>query len=197
VAKLNPFPAEAGRLDPASRAFLWAFRHWIVGHSDERHWSLVWRALESESGRVAAGDGVTALAAVVRAICEHARRNFTYHHPGCPCLAADEYRLVAFLEACRRGDWTVANGLAEWMVVADGVADLVAAGTLLTRATPAFDCDDAPDCLDDAEGPGALQESIHGSQRAGRGEAEHEPRAPLLECVTDDHRRDGEQAEGA
>jgi hypothetical protein len=133
VAHSNPFPSEADGLDPGSRVFLWSFRHWIVGHNDERHWTLVWRALERAGGRVAAGEGVTALAALVRAICEHPRRNFTYHQPCCPCLAADEYRLVAFLAACRNGNWPVANGLAEWMVTRKGVGALTTSGARLGR----------------------------------------------------------------
>jgi hypothetical protein len=206
MATSDPFPREAGRLDPGSRFFLWSFRHWIGGHFDERHWTLVSRAFERVSGRVVAGEGLTALAALVRAICEHARRNFTYHQPCCSCLAADEYRLVTFLTACRNRQWVQASGLAEWIVRADGVAALIASGTRLGRlideepaladALPAYEGDDAPHRLDDAERPSALQEAVDRSQRAGGGEAEHEPRAALLECVADDHRRDGEQAEG-
>jgi hypothetical protein len=165
-----PFPAETARLDPCGRLFIWSFRHWIVGHKDERHWSLVWRELSRRFGNEAASEAVTALSAVVRTICEHARRNVTYHQPCCPCLASDEYRVVAFVAACRRADWPVAGGLAEWIVLRDGVGDLVSAGarlaklfetrSVLTDAVPAHERDDAPYRFDDAEWPGALQEAI-------------------------------------
>jgi len=129
-----PFPAETALLDRCDRLVVWSFRHWIVGFSDQRHWSLVWRELSRRFGRNMASEGVTALSAVVRTICGYARRNVTYHQPCCPCLAADEYRIVAFIAACRQGEWARAEGLAEWIVAQDGVGDLVAAGTQLVRA---------------------------------------------------------------
>jgi len=129
----QPFPSETRALGEAERLFAWIFRHWVVGYGDERHWSLVWRDLARRYDGEAASEAVTALAAMVRTICEHARRGFVYHQPCCPCLAADEYRLLAFVTACRAADWPVAARLAEWMVREDGVGDLIAAGERIGR----------------------------------------------------------------
>ena len=162
----SPFPAETEALDETDRLIAWMFRHWVIGHSDDRHWSLVWREVADGYGGETASEAVTALAAVVRVICENARRGFVYHQPCCPSLAADEYRLIAFLGACRRGDARRAAGLAEWMVRADGVGELIEAGTRLVRtmgsagAPPASERDGAPYRLDHAEGPRALEEAV-------------------------------------
>jgi hypothetical protein len=161
-----PFPAETEALDQTDRLVAWMFRHWVIGHSDDRHWSLVWREIADSYGRECASEAVTALASLVRVICENARRGFVYHQPCCPCLAADEYRLIAFLGACRAGEARRAAGLAEWIVRAEGIADLIEAGSRLVRtmgsarAQPADQGDDAPDGLDHAERPRALEEAV-------------------------------------
>jgi hypothetical protein len=129
-----PFPTVTDALDERERLIAWMFRHWVIGHGDDRHWSLVWREIADGYGEEIATEAVIALAAVVRAICENARRGFVYHQPCCPCLAPDEYRLIAFLGACRSGETRRAAGLAEWMVNAEGVGDLIEAGTRLARA---------------------------------------------------------------
>jgi hypothetical protein len=161
-----PFPTETAVLDEGDRLIAWMFRHWVIGHGDERHWSLVWRELAGSHGGQTASEAVAALSAVVRIICAHARRAFVHHQPCCPCLAADEYRLIAFMGACRAGDARRAAGLAEWMVLSEGVPDLIEAGARLARLVasdrvpPAREGDDAPYRLDDAEGPRALQEAV-------------------------------------
>lgn len=62
-------------------------------------------------------------------------------------------------------------------------------------AAPALDGDERPDCLHDTERPRALQESIHGGERARASEPEHKPRASILEGVEDHHRGHGDDAE--
>src|SRR6266702_8734930 len=52
-----------------------------------------------------------------------------------------------------------------------------------------------PDRLDEAERPGALQESVHRTERAGDGECQDEPVAAILGRIADQHHGDGEQAE--
>jgi hypothetical protein len=161
-----PFPAQTEALDETDRLIAWMFRHWVIGHGDDRHWSVVWRDLAERYDGTTASEAVTALAAVVRVICENARRGFVYHQPCCPCLAADEYRLIAFFGACRNGEARRAAGLAEWIVRADGVGEMIEAGTRLVRtmgsagAPPACERDDAPDRLDGPERPRALQEAV-------------------------------------
>ena len=160
------FPAETEALDEGDRRIAWMFRHWVIGYGDDRHWSLVWREIADKYGEEVATEAVIALAAVVRVICENARRGFVYHQPCRPCLAPDEYRLIAFLEACRRGEAHRAAGLAEWIVHTDGVGDLIEAGSRLIRAVksaaapPPCERDEAPNGFYDAERPRALEETV-------------------------------------
>jgi hypothetical protein len=162
----RPFPTETTEIADDDRLIAWALRHWVLGHADDRHWSLVWRELAGLHGGEAASEAVTALAAVVRTICDHARRGFVHHQPCCPCLAPDEYRLIAFLGACLAGEARRAAGLAEWMVRPDGIAALIESGARLARAissgraAPAHERDDAPHGLDGAERPCALEEAV-------------------------------------
>jgi hypothetical protein len=161
-----PVPSQTEALDAGDRLIAWMFRHWVIGHGDDRHWSLVWREIADGYDGETASEAVTALASLVRVICETARRGFVYHQPCCPCLAADEYRLIAFLGACRRGEARRAAGLAEWMVRAEGVGDLIEAGTRLVRtiasagAPPTRERDEAPDRFDETEWPCALEEAV-------------------------------------
>lgn len=162
----SPFPTGTDALDEGEWLIAWMFRHWVIGHGDDRHWSMVWRDLAERYDTETASEAVTALATMVRVICENARRGFVYHQPCCPCLAADEYRLISFLGACRSGEARRAAGLAEWMVRVDGVGDLIEAGTRLVRimgsaaTPPTSERDDAPDGFDSAERPRALQEAV-------------------------------------
>jgi hypothetical protein len=56
-------------------------------------------------------------------------------------------------------------------------------------------CDHRPDCLDQPEGPRALEESVYRSQNAGKRKAQDKPGAAFLERITQHHRGDGEQSE--
>src|ERR1035441_7250599 len=58
---------------------------------------------------------------------------------------------------------------------------------------PAPQRDDGPDGFDQAERPGALQESVDRTERAGDGKSEDEPMAAVLQRVAHEHRGDGEQ----
>jgi len=64
----------------------------------------------------------------------HARRRLRHHQPCCSCLTGDEIAILNFVGACRRREWALARGLAEWLVVADGVAGLLECGARLGRA---------------------------------------------------------------
>src|SRR6478609_5097036 len=52
-----------------------------------------------------------------------------------------------------------------------------------------------PDRFDQTKRPGALQKAVSRTERAGHGEQQNEPMAAIFQGVTDQHRRDGEQAE--
>jgi hypothetical protein len=61
--------------------------------------------------------------------------------------------------------------------------------------SPAPDRYASPYRLDDTERPRALQEAVNRSKGACPSEGQSEPRAAILQCIEDQHRRDGEQAE--
>lgn len=58
---------------------------------------------------------------------------------------------------------------------------------------PAAQRDKGPDGFDKAEGPGALQETIGGAERAKQGEGEDVPVAAPLEGIGHEHAGNGEQ----
>src|ERR1700730_3072162 len=60
---------------------------------------------------------------------------------------------------------------------------------------PAPQRDPCPNRLDQSERPGALQETVNRTQRAGDGKSEDEPAAAILQRIGDQHGGDGEQAE--
>ncbi|MFZ0308535.1 MAG: hypothetical protein WAL89_10195, partial [Candidatus Sulfotelmatobacter sp.] len=64
-----------------------------------------------------------------------------------------------------------------------------------TNAPPAIASNERPNRLYDPERPCALQETISRSRSACSGERQNEPRAAVLQGVTDQHRRNGNQAE--
>ena len=127
------WPTSMMELDVSERLIVWAFRRWVQGlrHNDGTHWALVGR----EFGRQFNGpDGTKALAGFARLIdgLQHgARRTVRLHQACCPCLAADEVSLVCFVAACQRPAALVARVRAESLVHADGVGDLLQAGSLL------------------------------------------------------------------
>jgi hypothetical protein len=57
-------------------------------------------------------------------------------------------------------------------------------------------CHCRPDSLYDAKGPCALEETVDRAQRARGRKSEDEPGTSVLEGVANEHRRDGEEAEG-
>src|SRR5271163_158495 len=63
------------------------------------------------------------------------------------------------------------------------------------RQPPAASSDHAPDRFDQAEGPGALEETVDRAEDAGGREGENENRVASLERVENDHQRDREKPE--
>jgi hypothetical protein len=137
---MNRSPTEAADRSPAmisepEHTLIWSFRYWVCGHvhGHARHWDLAWRHLREVLGDEDGKRAVSALEGVVRAICRHAHRPVTYHEPHCPCLGADEQRLVSLIAACQRGDWLLASGEAQQLVDAEGVGELIDAAARLAR----------------------------------------------------------------
>ncbi len=114
-------------LAEAEAVVLVALRRWIVGSrgQDPRLWSLAWNDLAAALGTEPGRDALTALIAIVRAICCSARRTIEYHQPCCPCVCADEICILALIGACQRGEVQAAEGLAEWLVLRDGMPKLL------------------------------------------------------------------------
>ena len=122
-------------ISEAEHTLIWSFRHWVCGHvhGHARHWDLVWRHLRDVLGSEDGTRAVSALESVVRVICRHARRPVIYHEPHCPCLGADEQRLVTLIAACQRGGWRLAAVQAQQLIDAEGVGELIDAAARLAR----------------------------------------------------------------
>ena len=135
-------PGHKAELAEGETVVLQALRRWIAGSrcKDPRLWSLAWNdlavALGSEPGR----DALTALIAMVREICGHARRPLEYHLPCCPCVCADEACILALVGACQRREPEAAFGLAEWLVLRDGIPGLLDAAGRLAAVLSAQGC---------------------------------------------------------
>jgi UPF0176 protein len=141
--------------------------------------------------RVAVGPG---LAPGTHDLCHACRRPVSLADKASPL-----YRRGVSCPACAdEGRATARGGYAERMrqvdlAAARGARHLGAA--VSAKAPPFGERDDGPDALDEAEGPGALKKAISRAQRAGAGEGEREPAAPVLERVAHQHGGDGEEAE--
>lgn len=122
-------PREMAELSEAEAFLLRSLRRWIVGlqQRDSRHWSMVWHDYAVALGQDDARLLLTALTALVRGLCGHARRPFVHHRPCCGCVSPDEACLLALVADCQRGDEFAALTRATWLVQADGVADVTAA----------------------------------------------------------------------
>ena len=129
-------PRRSAELTAAERLVVGALRHWIVGLGDNsgRHWSHAWNDLARELGSGPARDAVAGLTRLVATLGGHARGRIRHHLPCCPCLTADEVRLLGFIAACQAAAPAAARAQAEWLVRADGVGDLLAAGLALGQA---------------------------------------------------------------
>lgn len=130
-----PWPETVSGLGPGETVVLRAFRYWVVGVGDGHpgQLSLAWNELASALGPVRGRRALGALTGLIRELA-HARRRLRHHQPCCSCLTGDEIAILGFVGACRRREWTLARGLAEWLVVADGVAGLLECGARLGGA---------------------------------------------------------------
>ena len=129
------WPTAMVELEPAEHLLVWAFRRWVCASRDNtsHHICLVWNELARQLGAADAAVAWAWLQATDRTLREFARRSIHCHQPACPCLGGDEVWLVFLLAACQRGDLARAGRLAQWMVAADGVGDLLEAAGRLAR----------------------------------------------------------------
>lgn len=131
----TPWPTSMAELAPAERFVVWCFRRWVLGlrENNSGHWSLVWNEFARQLG---ACDGKAALsdfANLVRGLQCYARRTIHHHQPCCPCLGADEARIISLVAACQNGRTHLARALVEWMVEPDGAGELFEAAIRLAQ----------------------------------------------------------------
>lgn len=163
VRRASPvWPTSVLELEPAEALIVWALRQWALGIRQNCgcHVAMIFaefaRQLDSPEAEQAAGS----FAALIRGLQEHARRRIRHHRPRCPCLGVDEAWLVCLIGACQRGELRQARALAEWMVHADGIGDLLAAATRLGRAMGRHDL--VIPCRDQDNGPpDAASATVH------------------------------------
>jgi hypothetical protein len=96
--------------------------------------SMVSTEFSRQLGSPEAEQAIGSFVVLIRGLQEHARRRIRHHQPRCPCLGADEVWLVCLIGACQQGELRRARTLAEWMVHADGIGDLLDAATRFGRA---------------------------------------------------------------
>ena len=131
----RPWPSRTADLSEPERLVLSAIRHWLAGMGDgnSRAMAVAWndlaRTLGGTRGRVA----MSGLIGLIREM-RHLRRAFRHHQACCPCVTGDEMVVLSFVAACQRDDWPRANGHAEWLVTAEGVAGLLEHGIRLAGA---------------------------------------------------------------
>jgi hypothetical protein len=131
-----PIPDRLETLDGTEQLIVWCLRRWIVGHclSQPANCEMVWNELAAGFGAACARQGLCALTRLVCAFGSHARRPIRYHQPCCGNLTADEFHVATLVAALGSGELLRAKGLAEWLVVSDGVADVLAAAGQLAAA---------------------------------------------------------------
>lgn len=129
------WPTSMPELEPAEALIVWAFRRWALGIRQNCgcHVSMVSMEFSRQLDGPEAEQAIGSFALLIRRLQEHARRRIRHHQPRCPCLGIDEAWLVCLIGACQRGELRRARTLAEWMVHADGIGDLLHAATRLGR----------------------------------------------------------------
>ncbi len=129
-------PARLEMLSETEQMVLRSLRRWVAGFSDSNpdHWRIVWTEFAGRMGPRHGREALGGLEALVRVIWSHARQAVRCHRPCCSLIEADEHRILAFLAACQFGAWPMARLLADSLVSADGVGNLLQAGSRLGKA---------------------------------------------------------------
>jgi hypothetical protein len=122
-----------GDLLQGEEVVLRSLRLWIIGlRSNAPHcWSRVWNDFAKRFGTKDAGLALSGLAGCIKTLQLNARRKIRHHPPCCRYLAPDEVSFLGFIGACQRADWMLSRHKAEWLVQADGIGDLLEAGSRL------------------------------------------------------------------
>ncbi|MFO1189461.1 MAG: hypothetical protein U1E97_07710 [Alphaproteobacteria bacterium] len=136
-----PWPRLTSELEPTELLLVEVFRRWLLGAQECRgqHWAMASNEFAQVLGAIDGRAGLASLAAIMRELGEHGRRPVRYHPVCCPCVSADELWLIAIVGACQRGKLDHAHRLAEWMVGADGIGDVLGAACHLATALHAHE----------------------------------------------------------
>lgn len=120
-------PTSTAELEPAERLIVWAFRRWVFGlrRNTGEHLPLVWREFETRFGPCDSQEALSGFVGLINGLQCFARRKFCHHQPCCPCLGADEVRIVDFVAACQHRHMQLTRTMAEWMVESDAVGELI------------------------------------------------------------------------
>ncbi len=126
-------------LDPAERFVAENLRRWLIGlHGPAAgDWCAVWNAFARRFGAEDGRRAISGLAGLVASLARQARHPIRHRCRFCPSLSADEIGVLAFIGACQRREWGLARAAAEWLVAADGVGDMILAGSRLAAVLTA------------------------------------------------------------
>lgn len=133
LSEAPPWPTSTRELTVGEHLLVWSFRRWVLGlrANDGGHWSLVWNEFARQFGPRDGRAALSAFARLIHTLLCRARRTLRHHQPCCPCLGADEVRIVALVAACQNGG--PARALAEELAAPSATGDLLDAGGRLAR----------------------------------------------------------------
>ena len=128
-----PWPTSTPELDLPERFIVWSFRRWVLGlkENSAAHWDLVWSEFSRQMGARDGQDALSGFAGMVKVLQGSARRRIRHHPPCSPYLTADEVSILCFVAACQNGQQQLARSVAEWLVEADGIEEMIKAGKCL------------------------------------------------------------------
>ncbi len=101
-------------LTEPERLLIWSFRRWASG---SEHWPVVRHTLARQFGSRQGAITLEAFSHFMDVLRVGARRIINYHMPCCPCIGADELRVLVIVASAQHGDnWSamaVAGGLVQ------------------------------------------------------------------------------------
>ena len=93
-------PIRVSDLSPGEQVLIRAFRRWVAGEAQH---AAAWDAVAGLFGGAAGKAVMGGLIRLVEGMRGGARRRILHHSPCCPCLAADEIRLLTLVGAAAAG----------------------------------------------------------------------------------------------
>lgn len=134
-----------GELTDAERLLVWSFRRWASGCD---HRPLIRHAFAVQFGAGRGGEALHAFHHFMDVLRVGARRVIHYHLPCCPCLGADELRVLLLVASAQHGDgWSaavVAGGLVHrswidaFVEAAEGLAEAFKRNAAILRLKDEF-----------------------------------------------------------